>query len=173
MPRNRFTVNVSRWPVRAQLVYLLVVVLVPVFAIVSWNLANDRRHARQQANAEVLATSERVSEALSRFLAGNEGLLRRLAARPLVQALDSNQCDPMLREYVTLHPEFPNIVLADAQGRAVCAAAPERLPQGGFQPFPWWPRVAAYRIICTRWSISPNVRRRNAVCARTRPVSGP
>ena len=167
MPRNRFIANVSRWPVRAQLVYLLVLVLVPVFAIVSWNLANDRRHARQQANAEVQATSERVSEALSRILAANEGLLRRLAARPLVQALDPNQCDPMLREFVALHPEFPNLVLADAQGRVVCVVAPERLSQPGLQSLPWWQRVigsegflasnAYLGLASTRWVVALSV----------------
>ncbi len=142
MPGNHFTANVSRWPVRAQLIYVLVVVLVPVFAAVSWSLVNERMYDRQEANAELKVTSERISAALALFLTGNEALLQRLAQRPLIQAVDAGRCDPMLREYVTLHPEFPNIALASVAGRLLCAAAPERLPSMDFRSYSWWPRVA-------------------------------
>jgi len=133
---------VSRWPVRAQLVYLLVVVLVPVFAAVSWNLVNERRYDRQEADAALRATSERVSAALSQFLAGNDALLRRLAQMPLVQAADAGQCDPMLREYVALRSEISNIALVGVAGRLRCAAFPDRLPSKDFASISWWPRVA-------------------------------
>jgi PAS domain S-box-containing protein len=58
-----------------------------------------------------------------RFLNETEQLLVRLSQRPLVRALDSRRCDPLIREFREVQPRYENILTSDLNGRALCSAA--------------------------------------------------
>ena len=79
----------------------------------------------------VLAGS--VAMQLDAFLADQEAMLGRVAARPLMKALDPKRCDPALLEFAALHPEFMSMGLRDTAGRLVCTsnAKPIRIERPG------------------------------------------
>ncbi len=126
---------------RSQLVYLLMVILLPVFVALVWYFADERDRARAQAESVVGTSAERVQANIDRFLTEQELVLSRLAARPQVRAMDPRRCDPQLAEYVQLHPEFPNVLLADLEGNLVCTAQPLRMPATSVRDRAWWNRV--------------------------------
>lgn len=124
-PSRRPALGVSHLSVRAQLVLLILVILLPVFSAIAWYLVNERQRARDDAYSRVKALAERTSENLQAFMDGNEMVLSRLANRPQIKALDARQCDPVLAEYASLHPEFTNIVVRDRRGEVVCSVEPD------------------------------------------------
>ena len=110
-----------RLSIRAQLLLLVLVVLLPVTALVVWDAEHDYVTAQEgsYATARTLATD--TAARLSLLLRDNEAMLARLARRPLIRALDPNKCDPAIGEYARMHPELTTLAVHDLAGNSVCA----------------------------------------------------
>ncbi len=124
--------------IRARLVLLLLAVVLPAAGLVAWLIAAESRDARDSAYAGVDTLARRTADDLARLLREDELLLQRLAARPLVRALDAGKCDPVIGEYVRLHPEFTTLALRDRAGNSVCSFVPHPLKRVGGSEFPWF-----------------------------------
>ena len=96
-----------RWPqltVRASLIGLVLAIVLPFGAMLAWGLSQQADQAREAAYAKARVLAENTAHTLERLLDEDQALLARMAARPLVAALDPAQCDPLIKEYVALHP---------------------------------------------------------------------
>ncbi|MBJ6752095.1 PAS domain S-box protein [Geomonas anaerohicana] len=65
--------------------------------------------------------------------------LELLAERPLVKRMSSTSCDPALKDFHYLSPDYTNVVYTDVDGTTVCSA----VPQPGGKPvsvgtMPWF-----------------------------------
>jgi PAS domain S-box-containing protein len=122
-----------RLPIRAQLLLLGLAVGLPAISLFTWHAFEKVDGARQEAYAQVRVLAGGVALQLDAFLADQEAMLGRVAARPLVKALDPKRCDPALLEFAALHPEFMSMGLRDTAGRLVCTsnANPIRIERPG------------------------------------------
>ncbi|MFN0162903.1 MAG: PAS domain S-box protein [Burkholderiales bacterium] len=99
---------------------------------------DDARHAREDAEAWVRIIGANAEQNLNRFLGQAQATLARLAARPLVQALDPARCDPIVAEFVKLNPEYTTLGIRDLNGNIVCSFLTNPIPRLNTQDFPWF-----------------------------------
>jgi PAS domain S-box-containing protein len=116
--------------IRSHLTLLVIALAVPLAVLVGYNVYRDTQDAVNQAKSSLRIIATTMATNAGRKIAAARDTLERLAARPLVKAVDENRCDEVLKDLHTLNPGFSNIVYTDMQGRAVCSA----LPQPGGQP---------------------------------------
>jgi len=107
--------------IRTRCFLLVLVIVLPVLAIVFWLLASQVNQARDAANEKVRILATDTAANLQREIDRSEAILRRLALWPQVKALDPNKCDPIVAEFVPLHPEYLNVDVRDAHGNIVCS----------------------------------------------------
>ena len=117
----------SRLSVRAQLMLLLVAVLIPVLGVMLYHLAHGRQAARAFAHERVRLLAHTAAGGLGNLLRDHEAVLKRIAQRPMVMALDEQACDPIIVEFVKLYPEFTNLVVQDLAGRNDCSYLSQKI----------------------------------------------
>lgn len=114
--------------IRTRLLALVVAATLPLAALVVALGVAEYRHARQVAADRVSAASRVLAERLESDLSHVDTVLGRVAARGSVRAMDAGRCDPVLRDYLELHPRFAAFELRDGDGRVVCAARASGAP---------------------------------------------
>ena len=124
--------------IRSRLLLLIIAIMLPGVAAWAWYLVGETREAEEVAYSELKILAGNVAENLDIVLHEHEAILTRLAARPLVKALDAKHCDPLIGEYVGLHPEFTTIGIRDLQGRLICSFIPNAPAQSQIITFPWF-----------------------------------
>jgi diguanylate cyclase (GGDEF)-like protein/PAS domain S-box-containing protein len=128
----------ARLSIRTQLILLVLIVLVPAFAAFIKGLADERQGAREAAYAQLKIQVDITAASLRAFFDSNEVLLGRLAQRPKVRQLNARNCDPMLKDYASLHPEFANVVVRDLAGTNDCSVLPGDVTQEKLLTNPWF-----------------------------------
>ncbi len=124
--------------IRAHLVALALAAVVPLAAAAGYVIVDRYRESRSQAEGELRNLAAITANNLDREVAESERLLKVLAQRPLVAALDPQRCDPFLAEFLTLHPEFANLLTRTLRGDSVCALLPNVSPGETVATFPWF-----------------------------------
>ncbi|MBI3376561.1 MAG: PAS domain S-box protein [Betaproteobacteria bacterium] len=124
--------------IRTQIFLLALAIVLPVAAMLAWFLAAALQHARDEAHAKVRNLATYAAADLERHLRRSEATLGRLAARPLVKALDPRHCDPIVAEFVRLNPEFTTLGVRDVQGNSVCSYLSNPIRQLNTRDFPWF-----------------------------------
>lgn len=114
--------------VRSRLLLLVLAAFFPAAGLVAWYVASDWQAARDAAFAKVKIFADNTAKNLEDILRDNEAVLGRLAARPLVRALDPGNCDPILGLYVTARPGYSTLAVRDAQANIVCTLLTEPPP---------------------------------------------
>ncbi len=108
--------------IRAQLLALAVVCAIPgalglgLYAATAWSNAVGTAQTRSYA------VSKRVAATVDRGFSDYESLLNQLATRPRVRALNPADCDPLIRDYLPLHPELTAIALRDLDSKLICSS---------------------------------------------------
>lgn len=137
----KFAIPVSarrRLPIRAQLLALVLAVALPAFALVAYTLLDAANEARQAAHGKVQAVAQDVAGRLEVVLRDNEALLARLAERPRIKALDARDCEPIIAEFVSLHPNYTTLELRDRDANAVCTFLRPALGAERVREPPWF-----------------------------------
>lgn len=78
----------------------------------------------------------------AQYFEDQKNVLARMAQRPGIRRLDPAQCDPIVKTYPELHPEFTNLTLRRPNGDLLCSylphavqhMKPEALHAFGFSP---------------------------------------
>lgn len=110
-----------RWPIRAQMSMLALALAIPLVGLLAYTIYFDASHDAKQAGAEVLGLAHITAKHAEGCFSETQGLLERLAQRPLVRALEPARCEPLLADFLALHPEFTNVLTIDVAGRVVCS----------------------------------------------------
>ena len=127
-----------RLSIPARLILLVLAIVLPAAVLVAWLIAADSRDVYDVAYARVKILADDAAGDLDLLLRDDAGLLERLAARPLIKALDPRKCDQIIGEYVRLHPEFTTLALRDRAGNIICASAPNPVKRVAGGEFPWF-----------------------------------
>ena len=107
--------------VRTHLLALAVVVSLPVAGVFVWLLGAAYEQAMELAAAQVRLSAADAVSRVDMLMRQHEEIMERLQERPLVRALDRDQCDPLLREYRDMRSEVSQVVLIGEAGELICA----------------------------------------------------
>jgi len=138
-----------RLSIRSQLLLLVLAFALPAAAMLTYFLVQNSRDAAANAYAKVNILAASTAAHLDLILHEHEPTLERLAARPQVRSLDPRNCDPMVADYVALHPEFTRIGVRDKQGNLMCSvrAGPSTREQiAGLTWFQDGMRASGFRV---------------------------
>ena len=130
--------DIGRRPIRQQLALLVLVVTVPMLLLLVWHLMSEREEARAVARDKVKLAVDSAAGRLEASLRANEAMLSIFAAQPLVRAMDPANCDPLVKDFIRLHPEYGTIGTRDLQGNPVCTLQPDAPGQHQVAAVPWF-----------------------------------
>lgn len=121
----RFWKHISLIPIRTQLLVLVIAVVVPLVAILAFTIYSSAQQniAEAKSNAHLLAVV--AASDVTRILAGNREVLKQMAKRPVIRAVDRKHCDPVLWDFLGLFPKSANMTVIDLNGIAICSAVPQ------------------------------------------------
>ncbi len=130
------------WPLGVQLLGLSLVIAAPLVTLLAHDIYRNAEYDKRQAGAATLHLARIGAQNTEAFLAEAHGLLKTLAQRPAVRALDRKACDPLLGDLPKLHPRFRNALTVDRDGVLVCSAvAPVTATPTRPDPVYWFNRV--------------------------------
>ena len=127
-----------------QLVALSVIVCLPLVLLLAYNIGQSAAQARSSAYQAVTNYAESIGQEAESLLAETEQYLMFLSSRPLVLAVDSGRCDPVLEGVVGRRRHFANVLVTDTTGRPVCTSisGPGAVPDS-FGATAWWRLASA------------------------------
>lgn len=128
----------TAWGIRSYLAILVLAVALPAGGLIAYGIYDAGREATAQANARVRAIADEIAGEIAFVVRGSEALLGRIASRPLVRALDPKRCDPAIREFVDLNPQYVTLAVRDSLGNPVCAYHPDPYGAERVAAFPWF-----------------------------------
>lgn len=111
---NRFS------SLRSRLVILVLVGVVPIFALILFSAARHREQMSSQATNTALGVARAVASEQDRLLENAHQFLITLARLPQVRENDRNACAKVLSGL--LEPAYLDLAVTDVQGRLVCSA---------------------------------------------------
>lgn len=110
--------------IRTHLLLLVLAISVPLMAALGFGIYTDfQQTISHSKNSLRTLASTMISNTGGRIDSARQ-MLERLALRPLVQQVDANQCDPLLKDLHTLDPTYANTVYTNLDGLAICSAVP-------------------------------------------------
>ncbi|HKX42565.1 MAG TPA: response regulator [Burkholderiaceae bacterium] len=125
-----------RTSIRALMIALVLAVLIPAAAVLSWFLSIQWDQAREAAEAKVRLLVDSTMAALQQTLNDERAVMTRLAERPGVRALDADNFDTGVAEYIRLLPEFGTLTVRDRDARLIFTSRPESSPNPHPNPSP-------------------------------------
>jgi len=127
-----------RLSIRAQLLLLVLSVVLPAAGIFAYYVADESQEAREAAYAKVQILADNTQSNLDQLLRQYEAVLSRLAERPRVRALDARNFDPVVGEFIRLHPEFNNLGVRDLHANNIFSNQPNPSSPQAAREFPWF-----------------------------------
>ncbi len=127
-----------RLSIRAQLLLLVLAVVLPGAGIFAYYVADESQEAGEAAYAKVKILADNTVASLDLILRDHEAVLSRLAERPLVRALDARNFDPVVGEFMRLHPEFNNLGVRDLHANNIYSNQPNPPGPQAAREFPWF-----------------------------------
>ena len=110
----------SKSSLSTRLFILVLVAVLPLTAILFFNLYSIRLAKQLEVHAEAFRTGQLAALEMQRLLGGLENTLLAIAAAPAVQNLDPAACNTYMARAGTRLPEFAGIAVLDADGVIRC-----------------------------------------------------
>ena len=152
--------GLGRRSIRVQLAVLVLVATLPLFLLSVWQLVQGRDRDRAQAIERVDLVLNGTLSRLQTSLVDYAGTLSLIAGQPLVRSMDVGACDPLIKGFVGLHPEFVTIGTRDLQGNAVCTYVQNPPGREQMFTFSWFrPAVTAGQFQASDAFMAPLARR--------------
>jgi len=112
----------------SRLVLVVLSVVVPLTALQVVGLLRDKQAAEAEVHRNLEARVAIVAGRLEVVLGRAEQLLTFLASREELKAMSASRCVELLRGGADIGQPFNNVLLVDAEGQLVCAAAGAAVP---------------------------------------------
>src|SRR3989442_5139347 len=113
---------------RSRLLVLVLVAVLPAFALTLYTHLEHRRASVAVAQEEALRIARIAASEQNDVFKGARQLAFTLAQLPGVRALDAIACRPLLAELLSRTPRYVNISVAAPTGDVVCSAVPAAGP---------------------------------------------
>jgi signal transduction histidine kinase len=105
---------------RARLLLVMGVALLPLFAVAIWGAVRDADAATAQAEVQLKFSASVLAANQERAIDAAEQLLGAIAATPGLRAMDPAQCQSYFENLRHRFVQYTNVALFDANGRGVC-----------------------------------------------------
>ncbi len=152
--------GLGRRSIRVQLAVLVLVAALPLFLLFVWQLVQTRDRDRAQALERIDLLLSGIQNRLQSGLADYASTLSLIASQPLVRSMDVGACDPLIKGFVRLHPEFVTIGTRDLHGSAVCTYLPNPPSREQMLGFSWFhPSTIAGQFQASDAFMAPLARR--------------
>lgn len=102
--------------------------LAPGIAAWGFYLHSEWRATVAEAQGRARSIAAGVAADIDGLFRDYEAVLSEIAARPAIRALDSQNCDPILKEYAGVHRELASLTVREATGRLICSASESAAP---------------------------------------------
>jgi signal transduction histidine kinase len=110
------------WSIRAQLLLLVLTVAVPLLGLVLYSAYLEVRQSTKSAYEVTGSVAQLTAAQVEGMLADSERILADLVERPLIRAVDPNQCDPIIYEMPYLFAHYAGTSVIDLEGNLVCSS---------------------------------------------------
>ncbi|MEO8153670.1 MAG: ATP-binding protein [Rhizobacter sp.] len=157
---------------RRQLVMLVVAVAVPMLVLQLYELKQSSEQAKESAYREVENQAAAIAQDVQNLLVGTEQYLAFLSVRPMILAMDSQRCEPLLEGVEKRRQHVANVFISDLNGKPICftVKGPGPIPEN-LQPYDWYRLASASKsITVSKPFLAPVVRR--MVAAVSQPLIG-
>lgn len=114
----------ARTSLTTRLIVLVLAAILPLAAILFFNLYSIRVAKEREAHAEAFRTGQNAALEMQRMLGGLEDTLLSIAASPAVQSLDPVACNEYMARISDRLPQFAGIAVLDASGIIRCRQEP-------------------------------------------------
>ncbi|WP_292937823.1 PAS domain S-box protein [Noviherbaspirillum sp.] len=115
---------VDRLSVRRSMVLLMALVTLPMVGLIVYSVQKNHEHAIVQSSYVLSRFTATEASDFERTLNESRDVLKKLAGRPDIRALDPRHCPSILGEIKQLFPRYANVVVVNADGRIVCSVTP-------------------------------------------------
>ncbi len=128
----------GRRSIGEQLAVLVLVATLPSFLFVIWHLVSEREREGQIALDQVRQLADNAANRVQASLNDYATTLKLIAEQPMVRAMDSGVCDPLINSLVRLNPEFVTIATRDLRGNPICTFLASPPSSSEFADYPWF-----------------------------------
>ena len=111
--------------IRSHLLLLVLALAVPLAADIGLEIFAQMQQAVVHTKSALRTLAKTMASNTGGKIENASQTLERLALRPLVQAVDPANCDPILADLINLNPDYANAVYTDMAGLVVCSAVPQ------------------------------------------------
>ena len=118
----------TRFSLRARLVGLVLVALVPAFALAGYQAWQQRESARRDAATDATILARLLAADQERIVDGARQLLVTLARLEPVRAMDAEACSSLFADLLGRYVDYVNIGAAAPTGDIFCSAVPPPAP---------------------------------------------
>jgi PAS domain S-box-containing protein len=110
--------------VAAELALLVVIVAVPLAGLIAYLLYDTARRDEEHAAGLAMQMAVTTADRTARYVDTTRSALEVAAKRPLIRAMDPDNCDPHLADLREAYGHATNIVVINLDGRIICGATP-------------------------------------------------
>jgi HAMP domain-containing protein len=114
----------SVWNLRARLLLLVLVALIPARVLGIYTTWEMRQAARTEALRDAMGLARITSTAAERLIEGTHQILTVLARLPEVRRRDTAACSKLFADLLKPNPHFSNLGAATSNGDVFCSAIP-------------------------------------------------
>jgi len=111
--------------IRTHLLLLVLAVSIPLMAIVGYGIYSDMQQSIAHTKISLRMLTSTMVSTTGGKIANARQILERLAVRPLVRQVDPKHCDGLLKDLLSLNPDYANVTYTNLEGLAVCSAVPQ------------------------------------------------
>ncbi|NHQ86028.1 EAL domain-containing protein [Iodobacter sp. HSC-16F04] len=130
--------SLQRLSIRIQLFLLTLAITLPFVVMLGLFLNHELKQLHKEAYAKVQIIANNSASDIASRLHRYQQTLLRIASRPQVKALDPQHCDPLLKEFVQLSPEFTTLSLRDKNAQPICSYLSQPPSTRQLEQFPWF-----------------------------------
>jgi PAS domain S-box-containing protein len=116
MPTNTST--------QTRLLWLVLSMALPFSGLLIWLQSESEQAAEQAVYSRLSSIAGGRAAFAAHFFEAQKNVLALMAQRPGIRRLDPGQCDPIIKTYPELHPEFTNMALRQSDGVVLCSYLP-------------------------------------------------
>ncbi len=113
---------------RLRVLGLVLLAMLPVFALVVFTASESRARAMQETQASALRMTELAAGNQRQLIDGARDILITLAQLPAIRSQDRAACLFFLSNVLMQHPLYANFGAADGDGNIFCMTLPQRMP---------------------------------------------
>jgi signal transduction histidine kinase len=106
---------------RARLLLLVLIAVIPAYGLIFYTAAEQRRQATQEVEAEVVLLARRIAIDQERLINETRQLLLTLSHLSEVQAYDLVACSEFFSRLLTQYPQYANLGVVSTDGRVFCS----------------------------------------------------